>query len=62
MGSNPVAHPKHGGHSSIGRARKTPDSDFSLTLLAGVAQLVERLPCKEDVAGSTPVASSMHEA
>jgi hypothetical protein len=26
--------------------------------LAGVAQLVERLSCKEDVAGSTPVTGS----
>ena len=33
---------------------------LSLEPKAGVAQLAERLPCKEDVAGSMPVISSIH--
>ncbi len=31
-------------------------------LLAGVAQLVEQLPCKQQVIGSSPIASPHHPA
>ena len=45
--------PCHGG----GRRFK---SDLGRHLYAGIAQLVEHLTCNEDVAGSSPVSSSIH--